>query len=632
MKYWVLTFCILFNCVLAFAQSPGGVTPTAWFKADGTLTLSGSTVTQWNNDASGATVHLTTTPTGNGTTTANAKPSFLTPGLNFNPAVTFNGLQGIYNGTALGSQFISNNNNSYFIVFSNVVSTGTSGVMFKWEYLTSNRISSEISTTGRWRSDFPTSSDQCISSTTVTTNAYLGTSLTSASADSLLINGVRETVLSISSSADNTQTGKIFMGSNANGAFPYTGYITEMVLYNSKIGDVARNKVQSYLAVKYGFTLGTTSNAVDYVNSSNTTIWTGSSTYQNNVAGIGRDDNSGLNQKQSYSNSGGGVVTMAILASGAGNSIPSTNASNANTFSADNTFLLWGHNGNSLYGNRTDLPSGIQQKSQRTWKTQLTGTGLAAQNVRVKFDLSSLTLLTVTDYTNYRLLLDANGVFAAGATLISPVTGNNSSKTVEFDVTMASYSGYYFTIGTTNTSSAPLPLQFLNFTATQVENKVQLNWKTTAEVNCKNFEIEWSKDAQNWEKIGTVDALNKSEGINNYSFIDENPHSGLSYYRIKQVDFDGIFTYSTVQSVTTHKQINVSIEPNPADDFLEIYNKEGEEIVYSVFDMNGKHIQTGHINAQTKSKIETEQYRDGLYLIDFLLHDESYVQKFVVKH
>ena len=54
--------------------------------------------------------------------------------------------------------------------------------------------------------------------------------------------------------------------------------------------------------------------------------------------------------------------------------------------------------------------------------------------------------------------------------------------------------------------------------------------------------------------------------------------------------------------------------------------------MYSVFDMNGKHIQTGHINAQTKSKIETEQYRDGLYLIDFLLQDESYVQKFVVKH
>ncbi len=139
----------------------------------------------------------------------------------------------------------------------------------------------------------------------------------------------------------------------------FDGRIAEVVTYSSTNGDVsltdARNRIQSYLAVKYGITLGVNGTSQDYVDSDGTVIWDQSvnAGYNYDIAGIGRDDASELYQKQSSSVNDAvdgtgpieGILTIGLT------DIYDTNsdnvASNPNTIS-DKNFLMWGNNGIDL--------------------------------------------------------------------------------------------------------------------------------------------------------------------------------------------------------------------------------------------------------------------------------------------
>ena len=111
--------------------------------------------------------------------------------------------------------------------------------------------------------------------------------------------------------------------------------------------------VDRYLALKYGITL---IQPTSYVNSSGTTIWdaTTNGTYHNNIAGIGRDDGSALNQKQSRSVNSG-LVTIGLGA------IATANIANTNTFATDKTFLTWGNDTGATTLTSTGAPRGQQR-------------------------------------------------------------------------------------------------------------------------------------------------------------------------------------------------------------------------------------------------------------------------------
>ncbi|WP_066403671.1 Ig-like domain-containing protein [Flavisolibacter tropicus] len=88
----------------------------------------------------------------------------------------------------------------------------------------------------------------------------------------------------------------------------------------------------------------------------------------------------------------------------------------------------------------------------------------------------------------------------------------------------------------------PLPVEFISFEASKADNGVQLSWKVGTEINVVRYEIERSTDGTNFKKIGSVDATQKSS----YSFTDVQPVNGLAYYRVRNVDHDGAFKYTTV--------------------------------------------------------------------------------------
>lgn len=178
----------------------------------------------------------------------------------------------------------------------------------------------------------------------------------------------------------------LFMGSDASGtgAQNMSCALAEVVTYNTYLSEADQNKVESYLAIKYGITLTTGMTTVNrnYTAADGTTIWqaAGNAGYSYNITGIGRDDNSGLFQKQSRSIH---TNSLVYLYNGAtGGNFPASNAANASAID-DNSFLLFGDNGLSKNINSC---AGARARMERVWKVQKTGTGIATLTLAVDKD------------------------------------------------------------------------------------------------------------------------------------------------------------------------------------------------------------------------------------------------------
>ncbi|GAB2854946.1 LamG-like jellyroll fold domain-containing protein [Hymenobacter ruber] len=114
----------------------------------------------------------------------------------------------------------------------------------------------------------------------------------------------------------------------------------------------------------------------------------------------------------------------------------------------------------------------------------------------------------------------------------------------------------------------PLPVELTAFTATAQGPAVALSWRTATEKNSRAFEVERSLSGSSFERIGTVTAAGTSTAPHTYELLDTNPptHQATIYYRLKQVDLDGTFSYSPIRTVALAQPLSHSITlfPNPA--------------------------------------------------------------------
>jgi hypothetical protein len=101
-----------------------------------------------------------------------------------------------------------------------------------------------------------------------------------------------------------------------------------------------------------------------------------------------------------------------------------------------------------------------------------------------------------------------------------------------------------FTIG------SPLPVEFLDLNAKVDNDHVNVYWSTASETNNNYFSVERSADGMNFEPLGNVKGAGNSNTVLLYGYIDDNPVKGVSYYRIKQTDFNGNFKYSKTVTVS----------------------------------------------------------------------------------
>lgn len=123
-------------------------------------------------------------------------------------------------------------------------------------------------------------------------------------------------------------------------------------------------------------------------------------------------------------------------------------------------------------------------------------------------------------------------------------TGTAQNPTVgRTGVALASLAGDY-RITTINITDTPLPIELTYFRARVVDNHVELLWETAAEINNALFTVERTHDFENFYNIGEIEGKGNSRTPSRYTMVDRFPRQGKSYYRLKQTDFDGAFTYS----------------------------------------------------------------------------------------
>jgi hypothetical protein len=190
--------------------------------------------------------------------------------------------------------------------------------------------------------------------------------------------------------------------------------------------------------------------------------------------------------------------------------------------------------------------------------------------------------------------------------------------------------GIYFT-----DFSAPvylLPVDLMSFEANQTGKHVNLKWITASEINNSHFEVQRSKDGESWLTIGTVQGSGSSDQMNVYQFIDVNPMSGINYYLLKQVDFDGTESYSDLREVIISGSLpdKVSIYPNPAGNFVNVdVPADVETVKTEIRTVDGRVLMNNTFSNITQAAVSIEHLTPGMYYIHIQMGDQHIVRPFV---
>jgi hypothetical protein len=422
--------------------------------------------------------------------------------------------------------------------------------------------------------------------------------------------------------------GNTINGSNVYNSMQYNGTMGEVIVFNSALTPVNLNKVNSYLAIKFGITLGDNITPVSYLNSSASVIWTASTTHQNDIAAIGRDDRSQLNQRRSISVETDNMTDIALVDNGGTQASP-------NDFDNDREFFIIGNNDSVRAFGTFDVDGAvILNRLRRVWKVQETGT---VGNVLLAMDLSAVP--TAISGADLRLLVDRDhdGFVDNDVTPQAPDSYNAGTKTVYFTSDLVN--GDLFTIGT---AFNPLPVEFISIKGYSETEKNKITWQTATEINNSHFVVERLVHGHEWDSIGIVAAANNSTTIHNYEFLDYNiSNLTFAYYRVVQYDYDGKSKASRIVYVDRVALSNtgnlIKTGPNPADRYIdivindELFNTNTYRV--EITSVLGVNVYDAELS-QATTRIDLSALPSGNYVIELMnaAGTSPVFEKIIIRH
>lgn len=648
-----------FTLATKITGSPGGVSAglRAWYKADAdvysdngiTSASDGNAMQQWNDQTSSA-LHLSQA-------TAALKPVFKNGSLglcNYNPYAVFtdNNLQraapGLFVASTSYPQFnyylpyIDDSNTDFdWVIYQGTSGTDRFSISMNFGGATNGDI--DLPTTNRVSYNHTSifgANKLHLSSYKANTNGVHNTG--AAPQEALYIDGTQQASKSTYSPYVATNT-TFQMGDNDIAADaannPFTGKIPEFILYTGALSQAEHERIESYLAIKYS-----TSLSHNYFATTGTTVFALTTTYTNNIIGIARDDAGSLNQKQSKTNDDSLRVYIGTLAA--------NNASNAGAISTNTAYIVIGASPGRLCAgsNNNERPAScsLYGRIEREWKISNTNFSNSFA-LDIKLNACATASLNVADL---RVLIDDDGNFAAGTTNCY-FNGDGTGISISYAAPIITISGIsnthipqnsslYLTIASSS-SLTPLPVGLLDFTATynKTGRQVDLAWQTASEVNNDYFTIERSLDAQNWEFVLQRNGAGNSNTQLNYQDADTSPYSGLSYYRLKQTNFDNTYTYAGIRDVQVGDDGDnlFILQPNPANTSISLQwsasmtgmfgAAAGRIFIYNSF---GQVVQCESIMAkETRIKqINIESLAEGMYWIKVEGMSGTQLKSFVI--
>lgn len=283
----------------------------------------------------------------------------------------------------------------------------------------------------------------------------------------------------------------------------------------------------------------------------------------------------------------------------------------------NNTVWCWGWNGYGQIGtgNNIDVTAPYQVSTSTSWAFAVAGdrhtlaalsngnlwgwgnnaysqiaatsTTVYTSPIQTSSGTTPWSLLTAGGYHNI-CILNSGAMWTAGANTNGQLGIGNSF------VVYQAFTGL-------SCPSTILPVTFLNFTGTNMETYNQLIWTTYNETNNKGFEIQKSLDGRAFDYLGFIKAeINRGQV---YQYSDYGFVSSPTYYRLKQIDYDGQTSYSNIISISPNKDKTYSLYPIPANDYLMVKGKAINTTNTNIYNQLGAkqvlNLQGNRINIQT---------------------------------
>lgn len=230
----------------------------------------------------------------------------------------------------------------------------------------------------------------------------------------------------------------------------------------------------------------------------------------------------------------------------------------------------------------------------------------------------------------------------------SLITGNNFTLTAWIASEQNSGRWHGF-IGNQPGSSVPqrspsgnagsFPVEWLGFSAKEEKGEALLEWAIARELNSHYFDVERGSDEHSFSPIGRVKAAGNAESPRSYQFRDPDAAlqgSARQYYRLRQVDFDGRFEYSSIVeiSLTPANALSLEVYPNPASEEVSIRAAGAAEVQVMALDAAGRQMQAGTLrpgDGQAELKWNVSDWPAGYYTITLQAGQRQTQQKLIVK-
>ena len=210
--------------------------------------------------------------------------------------------------------------------------------------------------------------------------------------------------------------------------------------------------------------------------------------------------------------------------------------------------------------------------------------------------------------------------FDDGGVNLSPATVSGlSGTTVEMRILLGNKANdEFYTFDDICVTGTPvaLPVELTLFEAKAYgQSQALLSWSTATETGNDYFVVEKTTDGISWQKVGQIDGHGTSTQPHQYSLVDPGPVTAVTYYRLKQVDFNGQYAYSGLRMVMPEETNQLSLYPNPAGDYFTVSGlTAGQPATISVYDCTGNLVQM-IVSAETQETISTGQLAAGIYFV-----------------
>lgn len=180
-----------------------------------------------------------------------------------------------------------------------------------------------------------------------------------------------------------------------------------------------------------------------------------------------------------------------------------------------------------------------------------------------------------------------------------------------------------------------LPVQFVSFKAELQSDKVLVSWSTAQEQNASHFDVERSTNGRDFTKIGQVKAAGNSNVLVNYSFTDNSPVLGVSYYRLRQVDIDNRFVYTKTVIIRNEARSKAfTVWPNPVLDNVNVtlQSEKNQNLNLRVVDYNGRVVRSQVVNATrgvNQITVNMSTLTKGMYVIQVVGENLNLTEKVI---